>query len=189
MTPERVLYFAEKMKNHEKYQKTVDDMKAQEFYKNQIIILGGFWYQFVNTLKVEEFDEVVTDKKAILPMPESVEKQIEAQAFSQFDLGLLTDKWDIKDAPSNYASQSFIDEKDYKLEMFTRAFDIVLDKYLEHGTIYDIIDELRSENFKDDDITELGIGEDYIKEADEINELCDEVDTSLELPEEDELIR
>ncbi len=179
MTPERIKYFADKMQNHKDYSKTVSDIENQKYYQNQIIVLGRFWGKFLDSLNNEEFDELVSDKNSMMPMPESVEKQVKSLAFDQFDLELLSSKWDIYDAPSNYAEDEFIDETQYRLNLFTQAFDIALDKFLEHGSMNEFIEELKYNDFSDEQIKDLGIDESYIRDYEE------EENESLKLPDDE----
>lgn len=173
MRLERIKYFATKMQKHEDYSKTAEEIGNQKYYQNQIIVLGRFYGKFLESLNNEEFDELVSDKEAMMPMPESVEKQVESLAFEQFNLQLLTPKWDIYDAPSNYGEDEFIDETRYKLNLFTQAFDITLDKFLEYGSMNEFIEELKNNDFTNEQIKDLGIDESYIKnyEEEENNEL------------------
>ena len=179
MRPKRIKYYANKMQEHKDYSKTVSDIENQKYYQNQIIILGRFWNKFLDSLDNTEFDELVSDKDSMMPMPESVEKQVESLAFNDFDLQLLTPKWDIYDAPSNYAEDDFIDETQYKLNLFIQAFDIALDKFLEHGSMSEFIEELKYNDFTNEQIQNLGIDESYIQDYEE------EEDQKLELPEDE----
>ena len=60
------------------------------------------------------------------------------------------------------SEDDFIDETQYKLNLFIQAFDIALDKFLEHGSMSEFIEELKYNDFTNEQIQNLGIDESYI---------------------------
>lgn len=181
MRVERIQYFANKIKQNDNYQNAVNEISNEKYYQNKVIILGRFWNKFVDSLNFDEYEELMYDKDSLMPMPQSVEKQVESLAFEDLDLHLLTPERDIYDAPSNYAEEDFIDETQYRLNLFTQAFDIALDKFLEHGSMNEFIEELKYNDFSDEQIKDLGIDESYIRDY------VEEENQSLKLPDDDEM--